>query len=175
MSEPFVAEIRVFAGNFAPRGWAFCDGQLLPIAQNTALFSLVGTMYGGDGRTTFALPNLKDRAPLGPRQGPGLSAYEVGENGGAVTVTLVGVQMPSHTHTVKAVPDPAELQAPAADRAFARSGPGFAYQSNSSANLVPMAGQALSPNGGGVPHNNRQPLLVLNYIIALVGIYPPRS
>ncbi|WP_372788778.1 phage tail protein [Paraconexibacter sp.] len=175
MADPFIAEIRVFAGNFAPRGWAFCDGQLLPLAQNTALFSLLGTTYGGDGRTTFALPNLKDRAPLGPRRAPGLSLYALGESGGEATVTLVQTQIPAHTHTVKAVPDPAEVQAPAPDRAFARSGPGFAYQSNSSTNLVPMANQALSPNGGGQAHDNRQPLLVLNYIIALQGIFPPRG
>lgn len=174
MSSPFVAEIRVVGFNFAPTGWAMCNGQLLPISQNTALFSLLGTFYGGDGKSTFALPNIQGQAVLGPGQGPGLSEHFVGESGGSPTVTLLPSEIPNHTHTLRAAPDPAEVQAPAPDRALARSAPGFAYQSDAAANLVPMAPEALGPIGGGQPHNNMPPVLVLNFIIALQGIFPPR-
>jgi len=172
MSEPFIAEIRIFAGNFAPRGWAFCDGQLLPISQNTALFSLIGTTYGGDGRTTTALPNLQGRAPMHPGRGPGLTARRLGERGGADTVTLSEAQMPAHTHLLQATAVPGNDNDP----------PGGYYAASAGANvygtpgtLVSMAGPALDAAGGGQPHNNMQPFLTLNFIIALVGLYPSRS
>lgn len=174
MSEPFVAEIRIFAGNFAPRGWAFCNGQLLPIAQNTALFSLIGTTYGGDGRSTTALPNLEGRAPMHPGRGPGLTARRLGERGGVETVTLTEAQMPNHTHTLRANAFPASFQIPNGSRTFARSSNGNAYRANPS-NLVPMADGALTSTGGSQAHNNMQPFLTMNYIIALVGLYPSRS
>lgn len=175
MSEPFVAEIRIFAGNFAPRGWAFCNGQLLPVSQNTALFSLIGTTYGGDGRTTTALPNLQGRAPMHPGRGPGLTARRLGESGGVDTVTLTEAQMPNHTHTLRANGFPASFQIPQANRTLARSGGGNAYQSDASSNLVAMADSMLESTGGSQPHNNLQPFLTMTFIIALVGLYPSRS
>lgn len=174
MSEPFLAEIRIFAGNFAPRGWAFCNGQLLPIAQNTALFSLIGTTYGGDGRTTTALPNLKGRAPMHPGRGPGLTARRLGQKGGVETVTLTEAQMPSHTHSLRALRDPGDLFGPQ-NRSLARSRNGAVYQSNASTNLVAMNAASLTNAGGSLPHNNVQPFLTMNFIIALVGLYPSRG
>jgi microcystin-dependent protein len=173
MSEPFIAEIRIFAGNFAPRGWAFCNGQLLPISQNTALFSLIGTIYGGDGRTTTGLPNLQGRAPMHWGTGPGLSSRWLGEKGGFATVTLSEAQMARHTHTMMASPNPGDTSDPSGGLALARSAGGNAYTSAS--NLVPLADAILPPAGGSQPHNNRQPFLGLNFIIALVGIFPSRS
>lgn len=172
MSEPFVAEIRIWAGNFAPRGWAFCNGQLLPIAQNTALFSLIGTYYGGDGRTTFALPNLAGRVPVGAGSGPGLASYAIGEAGGTETVTLTGQQLPTHNHALTAVQRPGDLADPGG-RVLARAGSSNTYHAVDS--TVQMAGQALGQAGGGQAHNNMQPYLALSFIIALQGIYPPRS
>ncbi|PLY01014.1 MAG: phage tail protein [Desulfuromonas sp.] len=173
MSEPFVAEIRIFAGNFAPRSWAFCDGQLLPISQNTALFSLIGTTYGGDGRTTTALPNLQGRAPMHPGRGPGLTSHRLGERGGLETVTLTEAQMPSHNHTPRAANVPATMNAPDGSTALARSVGGNSYAP--AANLVPMADGVLAPSGSSQAHNNMQPFLTLNYIIALQGLYPSRG
>ncbi len=175
MSEPFIAEIRIFAGNFAPRGWAFCNGQLLPISQNTALFSLIGTTYGGDGRTTTALPNLEGRAPMHPGRGPGLTAKRLGERGGVETVTLTEAQMPNHHHTLMATNSLGDLQIPAPDRSVARSSGANAYQQNTGASLAAMAEQALPQTGGSLAHNNMQPFLAINFIIALVGLYPSRS
>ncbi len=175
MSEPFIAEIRIFAGNFAPRGWAFCDGQLLPISQNTALFSLIGTTYGGDGRTTTALPNLKGRAPMHPGSGPGLTARRLGERGGAGTVTLTAAQMPQHTHTLRASTDAADEEGTTNPANAAAGQPEPASRLYGGvANLGAMAAMTQSV-GGGQPHNNLQPYLVMNYIIALVGLYPSRS
>jgi microcystin-dependent protein len=174
MSDPFVAEIRIFAGNFAPRGWALCNGQLLPISQNTALFSLVGTTYGGDGRTTFALPNLQGRAPMQPGRGPGLSDRRLGERGGVETVTLTAAQMPNHDHQLLAN-DRRASSAAATGNTFSEPRDGLRYQTDTSTNLVDLAPEALPLAGGSQGHNNLQPLLVLNFIIALVGIYPPRS
>jgi microcystin-dependent protein len=173
MADPFIAEIRVFGFNFAPKGWAHCDGQLLPKAQNTALFSLLSTTYGGNGTTTFALPNLRDRTTLGAGQGPGLSNYDLGQEEGTQIVTLLESEIPSHTHGARARNDPAELQAPAPDRALARSTAGFAYQSNTSANLVPMAPETAAAAGASFPHNNMPPVLTLNFCIALQGVFPP--
>jgi microcystin-dependent protein len=173
MSSPFVAEIRVVGFNFAPTGWALCDGQLMPISQNTALFSLLGTMYGGDGKSTFALPNIQGSAVVGEGQGNGLSLYDEGQTGGAETITLLQSEMPVHSHAAMAAPDPAEIQVPAPNRSLARSAPTNAWQSETS-NVAPMAPQALGPAGGGLPHNNMPPALVLNYIIALQGVFPSR-
>lgn len=174
MSDPFIAEIRIFAGNFAPRGWAFCDGQLLPIAQNTALFSLIGTTYGGDGRTTTALPNLQGRAPMHPGQGPGLSQRNLGQMGGTEMVTLTQNQMPSHTHALIGDSGMASTDKP--DNTVFPGKAGWVQPYGAPTNSMDnMADQALVNAGGSQPHNNMQPYLALNYIIALIGEYPSRS
>jgi microcystin-dependent protein len=173
VSDQFVAEIRIFALNFAPTGWAFCDGQLLPISQNTALFSLLGTTYGGDGKSTFALPDVQGRAAMQPRQGTGLSDHVEGETGGSDTVTLLESEIPAHTHAMSASADDADLTAPAAGRSLATSQGGFAYGTN--ADLAALSPQALSPAGGSQPHTNLMPYLTLNFCIALQGIFPARS
>ena len=179
MSDPFVAEIRMFGGNFAPTGWATCDGQILPISQNTALFSLLGTFYGGNGQSTFALPNLQDSAPMMWGQGNGLSQRFLGEQSGSPFVTLLTSEMPIHTHFMRAhAADPADLQAAGTNgnRSLARSNNGpTCYQTNTSANLVQMAFQTLPVSGGSLPHNNMQPYLTVTFIIAMQGIFPPRS
>ena len=174
MSEPFTAEIRIFAGNFAPRGWAFCNGQLLPIAQNTALFSLIGTTYGGDGRTTTALPNLKGRAPMHPGRGPGLTARRLGQRGGVETVTLTEAQMPDHTHPFEGSSDPPDSTQPGNSLAAqpVGRGAGVIY---GTANPVNQDPRTVDNAGGGLAHNNMQPFLAINFIIALVGLYPSRS
>jgi len=174
MSEPFIAEIRIFAGNFAPRSWAYCDGQLLPVSQNTALFSLIGTTYGGDGRTTMALPNLQGRAPMHPGRGPGLTARRLGERGGTEAVTLSEAQMPNHNHALRAAADVGDLSAPSSSRSLARSGGGFAYQ-QSAGSLVPLNQAASQSAGGSQSHNNMQPFLAMSFIIALQGLYPSRG
>jgi microcystin-dependent protein len=173
MADPFVAEIRVFPFNFAPKAWAFCNGQLIPISQNTALFALLGTIYGGDGKSTFALPNLQGAAAMHPGQGPGLSSYTLGQQGGSETVTLIQSEIPAHTHTLRANSDFATLQAAGPARTFARSQNGNAY-GVANANVVQMAPETLSPAGGSLPHNNMQPYLTLNFCIALQGIFPQR-
>ena len=176
MSEPFIAEIRIFAGNFAPRSWAFCNGQLLPVSQNTALFSLIGTIYGGDGRTTTALPNLQGRAPMHPGRGPGLTARREGEKDGVESVTLSEAQIPSHSHTVRATMTAGGADAPSNTSSIATTSVrDKLYQTNTTANLVDMAPQAVSTTGGSQPHGNMQPYLALNFIIALQGLYPSRS
>ena len=173
MSEPFIAEIRIFAGNFAPRNWAFCSGQLLPIAQNTALFSLIGTTYGGDGRTTTALPNLQGRAPMHPGNGPGLTSRRLGEKGGSEEVAVAEGQMPQHNHPLQAVNQPASAYSPNSTTALARSVNGNAYNQGGSADSV-LDTRALLPEGSNQYHNNLQPYLTLNFIIALAGLYPSR-
>src|SRR6478609_7761741 len=172
MSDQFVAEIRIFPFNFAPTGWAFCDGQLMPISQNTALFSLLGTTYGGDGKSTFALPDMQGNAPMQPGQGQGLSLRDLGEQSGVESVTLIQSEMPFHTHTVTASDFPADKTVPSASTILAASQGGNLYAAP--ANLVPMAFQALPPAGGGLPHNNMMPYLTLNFCIALQGIFPQR-
>ncbi|GGO39218.1 phage tail protein [Deinococcus humi] len=172
--EPFLAEIRAFPFTFAPSGWALCNGQLLPISQNTALFSLLGVTYGGDGKSTFGLPNLQGAAPLMPGQGNGLSAYDLGQSGGSENVTLLPTEMPIHIHFQMAdTLDPADLNAPNPSRTLAQSQGVFAYQP-STANLVQMAPQALTPAGGSLPHSNMMPSLVMNFCIALQGVFPQR-
>jgi microcystin-dependent protein len=176
MADNFVAEIRIFPFNFAPKGWAFCDGQLLPISQNTALFALLGTFYGGDGRSNFALPNLQGSAPLHAGQGPGLSLRDLGETGGAQSVTLLQSEMPSHSHTVQADPNPGFNASPINNTWGGGGGRGrpSAYTPSGPAN-VSMSAQAVSVSGGNLPHNNMPPYLTLNFCIALQGIFPSRA
>jgi microcystin-dependent protein len=173
MADPFVAEIRIFPFNFAPKGWAWCDGQLMPISQNTALFSLLGTTYGGDGKSTFALPDLQGRAPMHPGQGPGLSLHDLGEESGSETVTLLQSEIAAHSHTMlAAAQDPATAKLINPNASFSLSQGGGLYQDTANAQLAP---QATTPNGGDLPHNNMQPYLTLNFNIALQGVFPPRS
>jgi len=172
--DPFVAEIRIFPFNFAPRGWAWCDGQLLPLSQNTALFSLLGTTYGGNGKSNFALPDLQGCAPMHPGQGPGLSLHDLGETGGSDTVSLLESEIPAHAHVMRAHDiDLGELNAPAANRSLAKSANATAYIS--AANLVSMAPGTLAPAGGDQPHNNLQPYLTFYFCIAMQGVFPPRT
>jgi microcystin-dependent protein len=175
MSSPFVAEIKCVAFNFAQTGWALCDGQILPISQNTALFSLLGTYYGGDGKSTFALPNLQANAVVGQGQSTTGQFYDLGEVAGVPSVSLISSEMPLHTHTMQAVPDPADQTTPQPDRSAARSKPGNAFQSTVNASLVNMAPQTIAVSGGSLPHNNMQPYLTMNFVIALQGVFPPRG
>ena len=170
MSEPFIAEVKIFAGNFAPRGYAFCDGQLLHDLQDTALFSLVGTIYGGDGRVTFGLPSLQGRAPMGAGNGPGLTPRPLGQRSGAEQVTLSGAEMASHSHTLLAYDDSTKSDP---QGAYFGTTENPAY--GAAQNMVAMDGAAIGDTGGGQPHANMQPFLALNFIIALTGVFPPRS
>jgi microcystin-dependent protein len=174
MADPFVAEIRMFGFNFAPKGWAFCNGQLLPLSQNTALFSLLGTTYGGDGKSTFALPDLQGSAPMHPGQGQGLSQRFLGEQSGTPFVTLLISEIPLHTHNMQANAAPATLNAPDNGRAIARSSGGNVYKANQNPDSQ-MAFQGLAPAGGSLPHNNMQPYLTVNFCIALQGVFPARQ
>jgi microcystin-dependent protein len=175
MSDQFVAEIRIFPFNFPPSGWATCDGQLMPISQNTALFSLLGTTYGGDGRSTFGLPNLQGNVPMQPGQGQGLSLRDLGETSGVETITLLSAEMPLHNHQMMAdASDPSDLNIATNTRVLAQSTGVRAYQP-AAANVQPMAMQSLPLQGGGLPHSNLQPYLTLTFCIALQGIFPPRS
>lgn len=174
MSEPFIAEIRIFAGNFAPRGWAFCNGQLLPISQNTALFSLLGTTYGGNGESTFALPDMRDRAPMQPGQGAGLSTRHLGETGGATSVTLTEAALPSHAHGLIASNLQATTFSPDANSAIARSVGGFAYDDDPGMPASTLNPSVLGNFGSSQPHQNMQPYLALSFIIALTGLFPSR-
>lgn len=173
MSDPFVAEIRIYPFNFPPKGWAFCAGQILPISQNTALFSLLGTTYGGDAKTTFALPNLQGSCAMQQGQGPGLSLYDLGEESGVETVTLLDSEMPQHNHKVMTIGQPAGTGTPSPSVGLSRSGGGNAYVPTTNS-AVTMAPQQLGLTGGSLPHNNMMPYLTLNFCIALQGIYPPR-
>jgi len=173
MADPFVAEIRIFPFNFAPKGWAWCDGQLLPLSQNTALFSLLGTTYGGNGKSNFALPDLQGRAPMHPGQGPGLSLHDLGETGGSETVTLLESEIPSHSHGLIAQGAVGDTNLPAAN-AIARAIGATPYQPTGGA-LVAMSDQSLAPAGGDQPHNNLQPYLTFYFCIALQGVFPPRT
>lgn len=170
MSEPFVGEIRMFAGNFAPEGWAFCDGQLLAVSQNDALFSLLGTIYGGDGRTTFALPDLRGRLPMHAGHGPGLSERRLGSKSGAEHVTLTVNQMPSHTHPLQASGNAATAVAPQGQTLASGQD---AYSGEPP--IVALAEDSITKVGGSQSHTNLMPSLCVNFIIALVGIYPSRN
>ena len=172
--DPFVAEIRIFPFNFAPRGWAWCDGQLLPLSQNTALFSLLGTTYGGDGKSNFALPDLQGRAAMHPGQGPGLSLHDLGETGGSETVSLLQSEMPAHPHQLRGNSNVGDNPAPGAN-SFARPASTQVYQSTTNSNLVAMAPEMLPPAGGDQPHNNLMPYLTFYFNIALQGVFPPRT
>jgi microcystin-dependent protein len=177
MANPFLAEIRIFAGNFAPTGWALCNGQLMPISQNTALFSLLGTTYGGDGRSTFALPNLQGSVPLGAGQGPGLSLRDLGEIGGEPAVTLLNSEMPAHAHSAQASTSGGTNSPAGAAWGESKLGktPLNVYAASNANSNVPMSPQALTITGGGLPHNNMPPYLCLTFIIALQGVFPARS
>jgi microcystin-dependent protein len=172
---PFVAEIRIVAFNFAPRGWALCNGQILPISQNTGLFALLGTYYGGDGKSTFALPDLQGLVPIHAGQGNGLSQYFLGQQGGSETVTLLQSEIPLHNHTLRAHVLPGETPSPSPQRVIARSQNGSAYNTNVSTSVIQMAPQSIAPAGGSQGHNNMRPYLTLNFVIALQGVYPPRN
>ncbi len=173
MADPYVGEVRLFAGNFAPYGWALCQGQLLSIAENEALFQLLGTTYGGDGQSTFALPDLRGRVPLHQGAGPGLSNRTIGQTGGSERVTLNAQQLPAHTHAQLASKAPAQ----------AAAGPSGSLLAAASVNLygngpptTPMAANAIAPSsGGGQPHDNMAPFLAMNYIIALFGVFPSQG
>lgn len=172
MADPFVAEIRIVPFNFAPKGWAWCDGQLLPLSQNTALFSLLGTAYGGNGKSNFALPDLQGRVPLQPGQGQG-SLYDLGQTGGSETVTLLESEIPFHSHSIMATSFEAEdNDAPGLVPAATVGG---RLYDTSSANQVEMSPYTLTPAGGSLPHNNLQPYLTMYFIIALQGVFPPRG
>ena len=189
MAEPFLSEIRLFAFNFPPKGWALCQGQILPISQNTALFSLIGTFYGGNGTSNFALPDLRGRAAISMGQGAGLQNYSIGESGGVEAVALTTAQMPSHTHTADATQVTAAL--PCVNAAANQSGPTgnvpaieasgvtATYSSAAADSSIGPAGIAAtitaSVAGGGTAHSNMQPFITLNYCIALQGIFPSRN
>lgn len=175
--DPFVAEIRIFPFNFAPRGWAFCNGQLLPLSQNTALFSLLGTTYGGDGRSNFALPDLQGSAPMHPGQGPGLSLHDLGEKSGTETVTLLQSEIPTHTHSVgRSIAAAGDSLTPVSTIwAQVPSGRATLAIYHEAPPTGPMNVNAIGPTGGNLPHNNLQPYLTLNFCIALQGVFPPRT
>jgi len=176
MSDQYLAEIRTFACTFAPLGWALCQGQIMPIAQNTALFSLLGTNFGGDGRSTFGLPNLQGAVAVNQGQGPGLSPYTVGQTGGTANVTLTSSEMPSHTHGFNASTAVATSASPASnvfETGHYEGGRIRAYSAQPP--QTALAPTAIAPSGGGQPHNNMMPYLTMNYCIALQGEFPPRS
>ena len=175
MADPFVAEIRIFPFNFAPKGWAWCNGQLMPLSQNTALFSLLGTTYGGDGKSNFALPDLEGRAPMHPGQGPGLSLHDLGEPGGSETVTLLESEIPAHSHAIMANASIGDNNTPGSGVSLARSNNATAYQTTTNQNVVAMAPGAVTPAGGDQPHNNLMPYLTYYFNIALQGVFPPRG
>jgi len=173
MADPFVAEIRIFPFNFAPRGWAWCDGQLMPLSQNTALFSLLGTTYGGNGMSNFALPDLEGKAPMHPGQGPGLSLHDLGETGGSETVTLLESEIPAHSHALMSNNAVGNRTNPAGNSPARVSGATpYAPAPDTTAAL---AAEALSVAGGDQPHNNLQPYLTFYFNIALQGVFPPRT
>ncbi|HWZ42551.1 MAG TPA: tail fiber protein [Candidatus Saccharimonadales bacterium] len=175
MSNPFLAEVRIFTGNFAPKGWALCDGQLMPISQNTALFSLLGTTYGGDGKSNFALPNLQGCAPMQAGQGPGLSLRDLGETAGEQTVTLLQTEMPAHSHSAQASSASNQLTPVSNAWASGQKGFGNVYAASNPSTNVAMNAAGTSIAGGNQPHNNMPPFLGLTFIIALQGVFPARS
>jgi microcystin-dependent protein len=170
--DPFVAEIRIFPFNFAPKGWAWCDGQLLPLSQNTALFSLLGTNYGGNGKSNFALPDLQGRVPMHPGQGPGLSLHDLGETGGSDTVTLLESEIPFHSHTLMAASLNSQSTTPT-NNSLGRGNPVKIYTTGTPGTL--MDANSIAPVGGDQPHNNMMPYLTMYFCIALQGVFPPRQ
>jgi len=172
MSEPFLGEIQIVPYNFAPRGWAFCNGQILPISQNTALFSILGTTYGGNGTTNYALPNLQGATPIHWGQGAGLSSYIVGDVGGTPSVTLLSSEMPAHTHQLSGDGSAATTGTPNASESLGKAD---VPMYNGATSLTPMSNSAIGVAGGGAPHNNLQPYLVLSFVIAMQGVYPSRN
>lgn len=179
MSQPYIGEIRIFAGNFPPAGWAFCDGQLMSISENDTLFTLIGTTYGGDGQETFGIPDLRGRVPVHQGTGGGVT-YLIGENGGAETVTLTPNQMPIHTHALVSTATPASVGTPSGQSIFADMGPGGATNVNAfvpytGTTQVTLAATSVSSAGGSQPHGNMQPYLGLNFIISLFGIFPSQN
>ncbi len=175
MSQPFIAEIRMFGFNYAPRGWAFCNGQLLPISQNTALFSLVGTTYGGNGQSNFALPNLQGRTPIQQGNGPGLTPRVLGEASGVPTVTLLTTEMPAHTHTANAQSGSVNQPSPAGNTWGVTGGRSGALNTYAPTPNATMSPQALGISGGSQPHENMPPYLTVNFCIALEGVFPARN
>ena len=173
MAQPYVGEIRMFAGNFAPAGWMFCEGQLLPISENETLFNLIGTTYGGDGQTTFALPNLQSRVIIHQGQGPGLSPYVIGQNGGVESVTVTTSQLPVHNHTANCSSSAGSQSSPVGNL-WAGDAAGLTAEYSNSQNGQ-MNAAAIGPSGGSQPHENRMPLLAMNYIISLFGVFPSQN
>jgi microcystin-dependent protein len=182
MSQPFVGQVMMFGGNFAPQGWMTCSGQILPISEYETLFNLVGTTYGGDGQTTFGLPDLQGRIPLNQGTGPGLSPRVIGQKAGTESVTLTTAQIPLHTHSVNAVNANANQQAPAGNSIFANEvstatggGNAFTYLAGTPASTSPLLAATLNQSGGSTPHENIQPVLAVTYCISLFGIYPSQN
>jgi microcystin-dependent protein len=176
MDEPFIGEIRPISFNYAPKGWAFCNGQLLPINSNQALFSLLGVTFGGDGRTTFALPDLRSRVPVGTGQGPGLANYLQGQQAGTESVTLTADQMPAHTHPVTGTMQTAEIgEANSPKNSFLTGDANAQYGTPANATMGATVKGTTTNIGSGQAHENRQPVLGLNYVIALSGLYPSRA
>ncbi|HZQ27506.1 MAG TPA: tail fiber protein [Acidimicrobiales bacterium] len=178
MSDPYIGEIRMFGGNFAPAGWAFCDGQIMPISENDALFNLIGTTYGGDGQSTFGLPDLRGRVPIHMGQGSGLTNRSLAESGGVETVTLTTSQIAAHTHPLLGSTDIANLPGPAtsnpANNAVLATTSTFDHYVDSAAN-VQLAGQSILGQGGSQPHENMQPYLCVNFILSLFGVFPQQN
>ncbi|MCK7613613.1 phage tail protein [Roseibium sediminicola] len=170
MSEPFLAEVRIVGFNFAPRGWAFTDGQILPINQNQSLYSLLGTTYGGDGRTSFALPDLRGRTPVHRSEG-----HRLGQKSGAETVTLTAAEIPAHTHTVKAVSTVGNNRSPQDSLFASEVAPDLPYRAPAAATNTALRSGTVTNAGGGQAHNNMQPYITLNYCIALQGLFPSRN
>jgi microcystin-dependent protein len=173
MSAPFVAEIRVLPYSFAPQGWAWCNGQILPISQNTALFSLLGTYYGGDGKSTFALPNLQGSVPVGQGQSSTGTDYFLGQQAGEDSVTLLNSEIPFHTHQLNAVESDSVDRQPGGN--YLAKGVGVDLYGNNTDSTTTMAPQMITPSGGSLPHNNMQPYLTVNFCIAMQGVFPPRG
>jgi len=175
MSQPFIGEIRCMGFNFAPRGWSFCDGQIMPINQNTALFSILGTNYGGNGQTTYGLPDLRGRAVMGPGDGPGLSNHELGEKSGSESVTLTAQNIPAHTHRLFASNSVGNTNSPAGAALAIGAKATPLYAPASGASTTPMQAQTLAATGSGQAHNNMQPYIAMNFVISLQGVYPSRN
>ncbi|HEX3152293.1 MAG TPA: tail fiber protein [Gemmataceae bacterium] len=174
--DPFLGEIRIFAGNFAPKNWALCNGQILPISQNTALFSLLGTNYGGNGTSNFALPNLQGCTAMDQGNGPGLTPRVVGETGGSQNVTLLVSNLPAHSHSFTGQSFLGDLNPPGGNYvAGNRSVFGYLVPGTPNSNIQPMNPAAIAPAGSGLPHNNMQPYLGINYIICMAGVFPSRN